>query len=426
MCSRRLAVTIFLFLLTVIVFTSMNVDVDFLYAKSPDVQLGAIPSTTGDNWVRTGKSKLVLALTFWEQLTMATNNLFHLVRVSSHWGARVVVPFTRNSRLFGLPQAGMLPLDLVFDVGKLMNLMSTKFKLPPMEHFDEFISRGSRNVIFISLYYDRFTRHQAVDCYRKASRLALSPLNEIAQRRNLSLFRIAHCCSLNGKLVITPDAISNMCKLTEFEDYTVIIRNWRGFVCVPRQPRLVIPSLCRQGKHLINGTTGSYPHSQFVFGNATMFIWSQLQDKGYIGVHIRGDSLIVRNRSVPGIIPQCFSQLSSVLFNLTSTYPGFPTLLFGDHKVSSVFGGNLRQHNLTHLHFNPLQFGASADNGFVAQVESCIAARAQVLVIVGGGSFAAQIMARYKHNSATAGNSRVMYLICTVESRVDTVSIRKW
>lgn len=373
----------------------------------------------------TGKNKFVLALTYWEQLTMATNNLFHLVRVSSRWGARVVIPFTKNSRLFGLPREGMRPLDLVFDVEQLLKVMSTRFNLPPMEHFDDFIAKGSRNVIFIALYYNRKTWRQNVNCYERANRLALTPLNQLAQKRNYSLFRIAHCCSFNGTPTTIPEVLSNACRLAEFKNYTVVIRNWRGFVCTPRQPRLVIPSLCAEGKHLINGTRGCYPHSQFVLGNATMFIHKYLRGREkFIGVHIRGDSLIKRNRSVPGIIPQCFDQLASLLLKLAITYPNSPSLLFGDHKVSTVFGSELRQHHLTHLHFDPLQFRAAQDDGFVAQVESSIAARAEVLVIVGGGSFAAQIMARYKHNSPA--NSRTMYFICTDESKVDRITVRKW
>ena len=370
-------------------------------------------------------NKFVLALTYWEQLTMATNNLYHLVRVSSRWGARVVVPFTKDSRLYGLPREGVHPLDLVFDVKQLVRLMTTKQHLLPMENFDSFLETASRDLIFISLHYGRRTKHQSTACHGRANHLALSPLNKLASARNLSLFRIARCCSFAKKTVTTPAEISETCKLSRFKSYTLVIWNWRGFVCKLKQPRLVIPSLCREGKHLINGSTGSYPHSQYVLGNASLFVQKYFTPREkYIGIHVRGDSLIVRNRAVPGIVPVCFNQLASLLTDLSTAYPNIRSLLVGDGKVSSIFSGELRRHGLTHFHFEPKDFSAAQDSGFVAQVESCIAARAEVLIIVGGGSFAGQIISRYKHSMQS--NSRLVYFICTDERKLHSVSFRNW
>lgn len=47
-------------------------------------------------------NRFILGLNYWEQLTMATFNLFQLVCLADSWNASVVQPFTLNSRLYGL------------------------------------------------------------------------------------------------------------------------------------------------------------------------------------------------------------------------------------------------------------------------------------------------------------------------------------
>ena len=47
-------------------------------------------------------SRFLLGVNFWEQLTMATLNLFQLVCLADSWNSSVVQPFTLNSRLYGL------------------------------------------------------------------------------------------------------------------------------------------------------------------------------------------------------------------------------------------------------------------------------------------------------------------------------------
>ena len=47
-------------------------------------------------------SRFLLGLNYWEQLTMATVNMFQLVCLADSWNASVVQPFTLDSRLYGL------------------------------------------------------------------------------------------------------------------------------------------------------------------------------------------------------------------------------------------------------------------------------------------------------------------------------------
>ncbi len=47
-------------------------------------------------------NRYILSLNYWEQLTMATANLFSLVCLGKLWNTTIVQPFTYNSRLYGL------------------------------------------------------------------------------------------------------------------------------------------------------------------------------------------------------------------------------------------------------------------------------------------------------------------------------------
>lgn len=47
-------------------------------------------------------SRFLLGLNYWEQMTMATINLFQLVCLADSWNSSVVQPFTLDSRLYGL------------------------------------------------------------------------------------------------------------------------------------------------------------------------------------------------------------------------------------------------------------------------------------------------------------------------------------
>ena len=56
-------------------------------------------------------SRFILGLNYWEQLTMATMNLFQLICLADLWNSSVVQPFTLDSRLYGLKN---------FKAGKLL------------------------------------------------------------------------------------------------------------------------------------------------------------------------------------------------------------------------------------------------------------------------------------------------------------------
>ena len=104
--------------------------------------------------------RFVLAWMYFEQLTMATTNLFSLMWYASKMQAFTVMPFTYKSQMFGLPRlmsswkrdSRLHPLRLLYDLQKL-NKLACKYKLPLLVDFQEFLKRGSRRLIIIHLIY---------------------------------------------------------------------------------------------------------------------------------------------------------------------------------------------------------------------------------------------------------------------------------
>ena len=56
----------------------------------------------GGGTSRPTTKRFVLGLNYWEQLTMATINMYRLICLGERWNASVVQPFTLDSRLYGL------------------------------------------------------------------------------------------------------------------------------------------------------------------------------------------------------------------------------------------------------------------------------------------------------------------------------------
>lgn len=80
---------------------------------------------------------------------------------------------------------------------------------------------------------------------------------------------------------------------------------------------------------------------------------------------------------------------TSLKICLHSSYQ-LPVLYFGDWRTGTDFGQNMVEHKL-----ELTEYRDSKDEGYRAQVEQAVLARAEILVMVGGGSFERQTYNRY-------------------------------
>ena len=72
----------------------------------------------------------------------------------------------------------------------------------------------------------------------------------------------------------------------------------------------------------------------------------------------------------------------------------------------------IERDGLVPLHYDPVMFGGVDDAGFVALVEKCAAAKAKILVAVGGGNYQADIGSRMKAEP----KSERIYRLCTSQA----------
>ena len=98
------------------------------------VSIGPIPYNCSK--INFTARRFAMALHYYEQMTMATNNLFSMVNVARGWDALTVVPFTATSHLYGLPGPPRKEMDAFFDINQInAEWLCEKYELPPLAPF---------------------------------------------------------------------------------------------------------------------------------------------------------------------------------------------------------------------------------------------------------------------------------------------------
>ena len=93
MASLRLIQS--LFLASVILIGILTV-VCLFYLESNKNSSGTVIHIVPRHRAVSGGRKIIFAFRYWEQLTMATNNLLRLAALAAHGGRQVVVPFAKG------------------------------------------------------------------------------------------------------------------------------------------------------------------------------------------------------------------------------------------------------------------------------------------------------------------------------------------
>ena len=80
----------------------------------------SVPMKKEEESARRPGKKIFIAFDYWEQLSMATNSFFGLTALAAYGGRQVVVPFVKDSRLYGVPsEKGFETLALYYNVSAL-------------------------------------------------------------------------------------------------------------------------------------------------------------------------------------------------------------------------------------------------------------------------------------------------------------------
>ena len=114
------------------------------------------------------QKKIFFAFFYWEQLTMATNNLLHLSALAAPGGRQVVVPFVKDSQFRGVPQSQKKQpnhkLGLYYDVTALNESLRLHGHgtLINWEGFQD-VCKGKLDVL-IYFYYSKLTSSTNAPC----------------------------------------------------------------------------------------------------------------------------------------------------------------------------------------------------------------------------------------------------------------------
>ena len=241
--------------------------------------------------------RYALAEDYWEELTMATWNFMGLVKVASSWGAHAVLPFTHNSYLYGI--SGQYPFDLMYDMDDVKRVCDNYFLLMPVR-FNHFLSVGSRDVVFmLTDYWSGRNVEKCSHSQRSLMTPVLQHLNKVAIQKNLQLFREVDCCVVYSQHPTTSGEIAEACNLVGRENFTVLMKTWRGISNNYKKTYRLIADV--REDVTINA---DFKHSKWIIGNATRFFHDVTDTEKCIAVHVRAEALVLDHK-----VDRCFKLL---------------------------------------------------------------------------------------------------------------------
>ena len=352
----------------------------------------------------------LLAGDYWEQMTMAMNSMFRLATIAKVWNATFPIPFTSDSHLYGLP-TGKQNLDTIYDIKKLLHLVKLQFNITVFTTFEQFLNTSSRKVIGVEVKQNAIAGESYhiynVDCHSNMDHGLLNNLNSEASKRsfNLSLepFHLVKCCHIIAGRDTSPQEISRLCGFYEQGGaVTILIKQWRGVARIPTSARLYMKQFSMVPYP--NPRYISFPHSANIIHSSSKLLSSKLLNEHtkFIGVHLRSEK--VSQTGKQSIYDECFELFYNLIQKLNH---GLPVLYIGDSHTNSIFGKKMSKYGI-----NLTEYRLTQDRGYRAQVEQAVLARAEILILVGGGSFQQQVYVRFR----TYNSSGVAYRVCVEEA----------
>ena len=406
--------------------------------------------------------RYVLGWLYFEQLTMATTNLFSLMWYTKWWNASVVMPYSYSSRMYGLCSHShcsgrdqLHPIDLLYDLYSLTEL-ACNFSLPLMVNLQEFLSTASRQTVVVHFIYNNddlayfssvggsrseligaLHNQHMIDCsgieyISKITTLLESNLNRMSRLSGNKPFDFHRRLCVNASLPNEPSDLLRLIGLHNSDEFSVIFTHWRG-LSSSASPKKAVQGVLKNFRLLVPSSHHTYwPHpahvvfpiSTHVRGNATKFIKTATSGQKFTAVHFRSEKLGQAQARIPTFINDCFQKAVVLLKRLSLEHENLVPLFFTDY---GAYGSNtchnscrgakkldslLSAKSIQVTHFSPSDFGAVADSGFVALVEQEVVASSHTLLLVGGGSFQTQVHKRFKKYNRKGA----VYRICWDDS----------
>ena len=355
--------------------------------KATNQAISSLPKKKEEESARPGK-KIFIALSYWEQLTAATNNFLDLTALLAYGGRQVVLPFVKDSRLYGAPtKKGLESLSLYYNVSALNRTLRSRGHgtLISWEEFQD-VCQGKLDIL---VHFD-YKNLNEIKKYNRTTR-EFFPCD--ARRRNTF-----------GDLKAERTICVNVFAVDSIEKFEsdVIERlpcigfaQWRG---------------CGRGKsfrtqfdlrRVVAGRMRSLDTTNF-FSSRLLEVTRDFIAKRlgalFVSAHIRAEHMLTFGVSFNNntSLKTCISNLTTLVERYKNApIPLFLATDFGDYGSLSG-GARIARKNANSLMkdlapLNPIVFQPStynlSDHGAVAIVEMNIVASGSRLFVVGGGSF---------------------------------------
>ena len=427
-------------------------------------EVSTIRSSISNSSFKTGElsrhvkgTSFVLALSYYEQLTCATRNLFTLFKVAQNFDARVVIPFLWDSLFHGIPHDVVYDptvnthyyfLDTVYNMHKLNetfhSLSGTYFAT-----FKELIKTAPRGTVVVDTQRSpgevtngiTYTTDAGIKIFNckgylfqhimKETHAITSELKKFTNYFSTEEFMVKEYICISPSVDTTTDEILNFIGP---DPHTVIFTQWRGcsyHSCDIKASRsfsnhfryrILYHSM--DENHKLRFMNLQLPYDDSIKINARRFLENIKVSTSYISVHIRTEKLAQTNAEVSGYTDCCLRLLDGLLKSLKHAYPNVnktvtvtdvgeygstacrdKTCLKHARKVHSM----LTSMGLALVSFDPKLTGSSRNSAYVSLVEMNILAMGDVLVVVGKGSFKYRIISQFLESNPLGK----VYHICT-------------
>ena len=388
-----------------------------------------------------------LGLSYWEQLTMATNSMCGLINFGGGWRARTVTPFTLNAEFYGLPttvnfpsivgtppiktKGKTRPISILYDMDSFnSDLLCQKYNLPPLASFEEFIYLANREITLLHFDFhglptkSYFKGKHYVDCtnneqIKSTSNKLLSALNIESNKHEQPHFKLRMACCIDHLHITTPQEIAKYCGFHNRDSVTVVATVWRGYSDNPKKTFRPVVPVSPIFAHPSPGKD-MYPLSKGVISNSSAFVRYLSGGSEFVSIHLRTAKVAMMDRH-SRLFKKCFEKVQSLIVEIKKTY--FNTKLhfhyfvdygeYGSHSFEVSLGRKvslrtLQENNIKPLHYDPKKYGGIPDQGFVALVEQLSLSQSKILILVGGGSFQDQMKTRF----IQFGNGKRIYHVC--------------
>ena len=377
----------------------------------------------------------VLSVSYYEQQSMGSRNLFQLQCWASLSGLRVVKPVMKDSNL-------RTPLDV--QLQQTMLRFEDHFNLDqwsrytrqegyaPLVEWKEFLAKAPRNVILVQFGYSSVTLLKARqrageqllhppqgDRYKSGCESNWPTGNEVAflKSRGFSIVRkVCFNFYYGDQLTLEEFNKHLLGNRTSFSDVTVVMDMWRGFGSAQR---VLIKDVCatvaRVQEHVAP--------SDRIFRDADRYIKSYLHGRPYLAIMGRLEmSMLTTRKKVPFCLQETLKQWEAFKTDvgLQTTFLSIDIGKYGSKKFRSnvepslsievakffrgLFGSLMTSKQWEKQFVTVSQV---RDAGYIGLLQKVIVTRAQCILFVGGGAFQRHALHLYQELHRSPGEQCV-------------------